>query len=74
MNCRLEIGRLLKFQAFRMVLLIGFGLNFVWILFCDFVAFDFDWLVVFGWLALVFRDLIWLVGGLILVSMLFAGS
>ena len=57
-----------------MVLLIVFGLNFVWILFCDFVAFDFDWLVVFGWLALVFRDLIWLVGGLILVSMLFAGS
>jgi len=45
-----------------MVLLIGFCLNFVWTLFCDFVAFDFDWLVVFGWLAFVFRDLFdWLV-------------
>jgi len=29
-----------------MVLLIGFGLDFVWIMFCDFFAFDFDWLVV----------------------------
>jgi len=29
-----------------MVLLIGFGLDFVWITICDFFAFDFDWLVV----------------------------